>query len=148
MGKEHVKAFFEGLDRAAIVEAIKQAEARSFGEIRVHLHHGRVADARAEAEKTFLKLGMDRTVRGSGCLVFLAPASRAFAVVGGTGIHEKVGDAFWLEARDAARDRFTEGKFTEGIVAAVSKLGDALAQHFPKDGTSDVNELPDDVTED
>ena len=148
MGKEHVKTFFEGLDRAAIVEAIQQAEARSFGEIRVHLHHGRVKDARAAAEKTFLKLGMDRTVRGSGCLVFLAPDSREFAVVGGTGIHEKVGDAFWLEARDAARERFTEGKFTEGIVAAVSKLGDALAQHFPKDDTPDVNELPDDVTED
>jgi uncharacterized membrane protein len=148
MAREHVRAFFEGLDRTTIVEAIKQAEARSFGEIRVHLHHGRVADARAEAEKTFLKLGMDRTVRGSGCLVFLAPASRAFAVVGGTGIHEKVGDAFWLEARDAAREKFTEGKFTEGIVAAVSKLGDALALHFPKDGAPDVNELPDDVTED
>ncbi len=148
MGKEHVKAFFEGLDRAAIVEAIRQAEAKSFGEIRVHLHHGRVANARAEAEKTFLKLGMDRTARGSGCLIFLAPASRSFAVIGGTGIHGKVGDAFWLEARDAARERFTEGKFTEGIVAAVSKLGDALALHFPKDGTEDRNELPDDVSED
>ncbi len=148
MAKKHVKAFFEGLDRAAIVEAIKQAEAKSFGEIRVHLHHGRVADARAEAEKTFLKLGMDRTSRGSGCLIFLAPASRAFAVVGGTGIHGKVGDAFWVEARDAARERFTEGKFTDGIVAAVSKLGVALALHFPKDGTEDRNELPDDVSED
>jgi uncharacterized membrane protein len=148
MAGEHVKAFFESLDRPAIVAAITEAEARSFGEIRVHLHHGSVEDARAAAEKTFLKLGMNRTARGSGCLVFLAPASRAFAVVGGTGIHGKVGDAFWLEARDAAREKFTEGKFTEGIVAAVAKLGDALALHFPKDGTPDVNELPDDVSED
>jgi uncharacterized membrane protein len=148
MARSDTKKFFEGLDRAAIVEAIRQAEARSFGEIRVHLHHGRVSDARAEAEKTFLKLGMDRTARGSGCLIFLAPASRAFAVVGGTGIHERVGDAFWLEARDAARERFTEGKFTDGIVAAVSKLGDALAFHFPRDGSEDRNELPDDVSED
>jgi uncharacterized membrane protein len=148
MGKEHVKAFFESLDRPAIVAAIAEAEARSFGEIRVHLHHGSVRDARAAAEKTFLKLGMDRTARGSGCLIFLAPASRAFAVVGGTGIHAKVGDAFWAEARDAASGKFSEGKFTEGIVAAVAKLGDALARHFPKDGTPDVNELPDDVSED
>ena len=111
-------------------------------------HHGSVSDARAEAEKTFLKLGMDKTARGSGCLIFLAPASRAFAVVGGTGIHGKVGDGFWLEARDAARERFTEGKFTDGIVAAVAKLGDALARFFPRDGSEDRNELPDDVTED
>jgi uncharacterized membrane protein len=148
MGENPAKAFFESLDRPAIVDAIRRAEARSFGEIRVHLHHGSVADARAEAEKTFLKLGMDKTARGSGCLIFLAPESRAFAVVGGTGIHEKVGDGFWLEARDAARERFTEGKFTEGIVAAVGKLGDALALFFPKDGVSDRNELPDDVSED
>ncbi len=148
MGEDGAKAFFENLDRAAIVDAIGKAEARSFGEIRVHLHHGPVGDARQEAERTFLRLGMDKTARGSGCLIFLAPASRAFAVVGGSGIHEKVGDSFWLEARDAARERFTEGKFTEGIIAAVGKVGDALALYFPKDGTPDRNELPDDVSED
>jgi len=148
MREDDAKDFFEALDRPAIVEAIRRAEARSYGEIRVHLHHGTVADARAEAERTFLRLGMEKTVRGSACLIFLAPASRAFAVVGGAGIHEKVGDGFWLEARDAARARFTEGKFTEGIVAAVEKLGDALALFFPREGTSDRNELPDDVSED
>jgi uncharacterized membrane protein len=148
MGRKHVKAFFESLDRPAIVEAIKRAEAGSHGEIRVHLHHGPVADARAEAERTFLRLGMEKTSRGSACLIFLAPDSRAFAVVGGTGIHEKVGDAFWLEARDAARACFAEGRFTDGIVAAVEKLGDALARFFPKDGVPDANELPDDVSED
>ena len=148
MGEDRAKAFFESLDHPAIVEAIRRAEARSFGEIRVHLHRGRVEDARAEAERTFLRLGMDRTVRGSACLIFLAPASRTFAVVGGAGIHEKVGDTFWLEARDAARERFSEGRFTEGIVAAVTKLGDALALFFPRDAVADRNELPDDVSED
>jgi uncharacterized membrane protein len=68
--------------------------------------------------------------------------------VGGAGIHEKVGDAFWLEARDAARAQFAEGRFTEGIVAAVEKLGDALALFFPKGVASDRNELSDDLSED
>ncbi len=148
MGETKAKDFFEGLDRAAIVDAIRAAEDRSYGEIRVHLHHGTVGDAKAEAEKTFLKLGMDKTARGSACLIFIAPESRSFAVIGGVGIHEKVGDGFWLEARDEARSRFAEGKFTEGIVAAVAKLGDALALFFPKDGVGDRNELPDDVSED
>jgi uncharacterized membrane protein len=145
---EKAKSFFDGLDRPAIVEAIVRAEAKSLGEIRVHLHHGAVKDVRAEAEKAFLKLGMDKTIRGSGCLVFIAPESRAFAVIGGSGIHEKVGDAFWIEARDAASSRFAEGKFTEGIVAAVDRLGDALALFFPKTGPKDTNELPDEVSED
>jgi uncharacterized membrane protein len=148
MAGQKARDFFEGLDRAAIVEAIRNAEAKSYGEIRVHLHHGRVRDARAEAERTFLKLGMDKTARGTGCLIFLAPESRSFAVVGGSGIHEKVGDGFWLEARNVARARFAEGKFTEGVVAAVEKLGDALALFFPRTGVADTNELADDVSED
>jgi uncharacterized membrane protein len=142
------KEFFDGLDRPAIVAAIGRAEAKSFGEIRVHLHHGAVKDARAEAEKAFAKLGMSKTLRGTGCLVFIAPDSRAFAVIGGSGIHGKEGDTLWAEARDAARARFAEGKFTEGIVAAVDRLGDALAVHFPKAGGADTNELPDEVSED
>ena len=148
MGKSKTEGFFEGLDRAAIVDAIRAAEAKSYGEIRVHLHHGAVRDAKAEAEKAFLKLGMDKTARGSACLIFVAPESRAFAVVGGAGIHEKVGDGFWEDARDAARARFAEGRFTEGLVAAVVKLGDALALFFPRAGVPDRNELPDEVTED
>jgi uncharacterized membrane protein len=145
---EKAKSFFDGLDRPAIVAAIERAEAKGLGEIRVHLHHGAVNDARTEAEKAFLKLGMNKTIRGTGCLVFIAPESRAFAVIGGSGIHEKVGDAFWAEARDAASSHFADGKFTEGIVAAVERLGDALALFFPKTGPGDTNELPDEVSED
>jgi uncharacterized membrane protein len=108
-----------------------------------------VDDPRAAAEKVFVKLGMTATSHRTGCLLFIAPAERAFAVIGDTAIHEKVGDDFWLDARDAAARYFVEGKFTEGIVAAVGKLGDALARHFPREtGAEDVNELPDDVTED
>jgi putative membrane protein len=69
-------------------------------------------------------------------------------VIGGSGIHGKVGDTFWLEARDAAQALFAEAKFTEGIVAAVDRLGDALATFFPKREPSDANELPDEVSED
>ena len=148
MGGTKAKDFFEGLDRPAIVEAIRRAERKSYGEIRVHLHHGAVKDARAEAERAFVKLGMEKTLRGSGCLIFIAPESRSFAVVGGAGIHEKAGDAFWAGARDAAQSLFREGKFTEGIVAAVDRIGDTLALFFPRSGISDLNELPDEVSED
>jgi uncharacterized membrane protein len=141
-------AFFASLERDKIVEAIQRAEAKSFGEIRVHLHHGKIADARAGAEKAFRRLGMDKTRHGSGCLVFIAPDSRAFAVIGGAGIHEKVGETFWGAARDEAQRLFAQGKFTEGIVAAIDLLGEALTRHFPKRGEADTNERPDDVTED
>jgi uncharacterized membrane protein len=141
--------FFEGLDRPAIAEAIRRAEEKGFGEIRVHLHHGKAKDPRKAAEETFLRLGMDRTIRRTGCLLFIAPEERAFAVIGDVAIHEKAGDGFWAAARDAASARFAEGRFTEGIVAAVDLIGGVLAAHFPKAaGEADTNELPDTVSED
>ncbi len=140
--------FFEGLDRPAIVEAIRRAEAKGQGEIRVHLQHGKVGDARKAAEATFLRLGMDRTAHRTGCLIFIAPEERTFAVVGDVAIHEKVGDSFWIEARNAAASRFAEGRFTEGIVAAVDRIGDVLGAHFPTPpGEKDTDELADEVSE-
>ena len=147
--RQKAAAFFEGLDREAIRDAIREAESQGRGEIRVHLHHGRVADPRAAAEKTFEKLGMTKTSERTGCLLFIAPEEKAFAVIGDRGIHEKVGDDFWLEARDRAAARFAEGRFTEGIVEAVRLLGNALGRHFPRaEGKIDVNELSVDVSED
>ncbi len=145
----HPRDFFEGLDRSAIAEAIRRAEAKGFGEIRVHLHHGRARDVRRAAERTFLSLGMEKTARRTGCLIFIAPRERAFAVVGDQAIHEKAGDAFWEGARDAAAAHFAEGRFSEGIIAAVDRIGDVLALHFPKGaGEADTNELADEVSED
>jgi uncharacterized membrane protein len=147
--RQSTQEFLGQLDRAAIVAAIREAESKGLGEVRVHLHKGRVSDPRAEAEKVFTRLGMAATAHRTGCILFIAPEERAFAVIGDKAIHEKVGDDFWLDARDAAARHFAEGRFTEGIVAAVARLGEALARHFPREaGAADVNELPDDVTED
>jgi len=146
--RRKAEEFFAALDRAAIVRAIREAEAQGRGEIRVHLHHGRVPDPKRTAEQTFIRLRMDKTELRSGCLLFIAPEEQAFVVLGDKGIHERVGPDFWLEARDVASARFAEGRFTEGIVAAVGKLGDALARHFPKEaGVAEPNELADDVSE-
>jgi uncharacterized membrane protein len=91
---------------------------------------------------------MTKTRHRSGCLVFIAPEARVFAVLGDEGIHAKEGDDLWSEARDLAAARFGEGRFTEGIVEAVRKVGEALALHFPRgEGAANPNELSDDVSE-
>jgi putative membrane protein len=63
-------------------------------------------------------------------------------------IHEKVGDDFWHAARDAAAARFAEGRFSEGIVAAIDRVGEVLAEHFPRrSGETDVDELSNELSE-
>lgn len=140
-------AFVASLDDEKIVAAIREAEARSRGEIRVHVAEREVADPRTEAALVFEKLGMEETAERSGVLLFVAPESQSITVLGDRGVHERCGDAFWATVVEAVRDEFRAGRFTEGLVAGVRALGDELARHFPRrPGDADRNELPDGVS--
>ena len=141
-------SFLGRLDHDRVVAAIRAAEERSRGEIRVHVARKAVADPQRAAAALFEKLGMHATGERNGVLLFVAPASQRFAVVGDQGIHEKMGPEFWKDVAAAMEEDFRQGRFTDGIVKGVAKAGDALATHFPRTGGPDVNELPDEVSED
>jgi uncharacterized membrane protein len=141
------KAFLSALEDERIVAAIREAEARSRGEIRVHVAEREVTNPRTEAALVFDKLGMADTAERNGVLVFVAPASQSITVLGDRAVHERCGEAFWTAVVEQVRDEFRAGRFTEGIVAAVRAVGDELARHFPRDrGETDRNELPDTVS--
>ncbi len=140
-------AFVQSLDEERIVEAIREAEARSRGEIRVHVADHEVIDSRAEAVAVFERLGMTRTDERNGVLLFVAPESQAIAVIGDRDIHSRGGEELWVAVAEMVRDEFRAGRFTEGIVAGIRALGDELARHFPRlPGRPDRNELPDRVS--
>jgi len=141
-------SFLDRLDHDRIVAAISAAEARSRGEIRVHVARKAVEDPQRAAAALFEKVGMHATGERNGVLLFVAPASQRFAVVGDKGIHEKMGEGFWTEVASAMEEDFRQGRFTDAIVKGVTKAGDALAVHFPRTGRPDVNELPNEVSED
>ncbi len=140
-------AFLRSLDDARIVAAIREAEARSRGEIRVHVAEREVAEPRTEAALVFDRLGMADTAERNGVLLFVAPASQSITVLGDRAVHERCGEAFWTAVVESVRGEFLAGRFTEGIVAGVRAVGDELARHFPrKPGESDRNELSDAVS--
>ena len=140
-------AFVKSLDDERIVAAIQAAESRSRGEIRVHVAEREVADSRADAEAVFERLDMSATAERNGVLLYVAPESRTIVVIGDRGIHDCCGEAFWAAVVEQAREEFSAGRFTEGIVAAVKTVGDELARHFPRRaGETDPDELPDAVS--
>ena len=141
-----MKSFLQKIDHDRIVAAIAEAEMKTSGEIRVHLHHRAVRDPIAAARKVFEKLGMTKTAERNGVLVFVAPRSQNFAILGDAGIHAQCGDDFWVEAAAALGDHFRNGRFTEGIVGTVEKLGRALAAHFPP-RAEPRNELANEIDE-
>lgn len=136
------------LDEPAVVGAIREAEAQSTGEIRVLVTHLAVDDPMAEARRRFAALGMEKTAARNGVLVFIAPKSRTFAILGDSGIHGCGGDALWAGAAAVMGEAFRAERWTDGVVGAIRRVGEALARHFPRTGADDVNELPDAIARD
>jgi uncharacterized membrane protein len=140
------KSFLERVDHPSIVASIAEAEKTTTGEIRVWVSDRERPQALEAAQARFLKLGMDRTKHRNAVLIFVAPRSRTFAVVGDIGIDEKVGDSFWSEVRDAMIDHLRAERFTEAILHAVRTAGARLTEHFPVglEGR-DKDELPNEI---
>ncbi len=138
------KEFIQALAEDKIVAAIRAAEAGTSGEIRVFVSQGETADAVTAATAQFARLGMQRTQGRNGVLVFVAPRSQAFAVIGDTAIHEKCGPEFWSRVAEKMSARFRAGDFTAGVVAGISEAGEILARHFPRQA-DDQNELTDGI---
>lgn len=142
------KAFLNALDHERIVQAIRQAEACSRAEVRVHVSDEAVDDAHKAAAAQFEKLGMTATAERNGVLIYVAPRSQKFAIVGDTGIHQSCGQAFWQDVAAAMEADFRAGRFTDGIVKGLARTAEVLGTYFPRrEGVCDINELKDDVTE-
>ena len=142
-------AFLKALDNERIVAAIREAEARSRGEIRVHVTNHPDVEVEAAARKQFEKLEMTKTELRNGVLIYVAPRSQRFAVIGDKGIHERCGPGFWKAVAEAMESDFRAGRYTDGILDGVTAAGDELAKHFPRpEQHRDANELADDVTRD
>jgi uncharacterized membrane protein len=138
--------FIAKLDRQLIESAIRAAELKTSGEIRVIIHRKPVADAVAAAQGEFLRRGMQKTRDRNAVLIFVAPTSQNFAVIGDEGVHRQCGDTFWPELAARMTEHFKAGRFTDGLVQGIGRAGELLARHFPR-RPDDRNELPDAVIE-
>jgi uncharacterized membrane protein len=142
-------AFLDALDDGRVVAAIRDAESRSRAEIRVHVTDEAVVDVAAAAAAVFESLEMTRTAERNGVLLYFAPETQRFAVIGDAGIHGASRPGFWAAVAETMTPFFRQGRFTDGVVAGVLAVGAELARLFPRPpGATDVNELPDAVSRD
>jgi uncharacterized membrane protein len=137
---------FTPADQQRIVDAIRQAEKATSGEIRVHVEpHCTNTDPVQRAIDVFARLGMHQTKEKNGVLFYLAHADRKFAVVGDKGIDEKVPDDFWEGTKDLLRQHFAAGDYAEGLSRGIERAGQQLKHYFPY-ASDDTNELSDDIS--
>jgi len=140
------KDFFSPGENQLIVEAIQNAERQTSGEVRVYVESRcRFVDPLDRAAELFFGLKMDQTAERNGVLVYVAIKDHQLAILGDTGIHQKVGDEFWQKEVDKMISEFNGDNYAAGITKVVNDIGIALHLHFPYQGTKDKNELPDDI---
>jgi len=136
--------FLSHLSNEQIISAIREAENKTSGEIRVFISRKEIDDPISAAQSQFVELGMQKTRERNGVLIFVAPRVHKFAVIGDKGVHARCGMDFWEKLTAEMSDRFKISDFTQGIVHGVKKAGELLAKHFPRK-PDDLNELPDEV---
>lgn len=137
--------FLTAEQKQQVIDAIESAEKLTSGEIRVHIENWCWFDAYQHAQKVFKRLKMDETRDRTGVLIYIAVKSHKAAIIGDSGINEKVPAGFWQQTLSDLISSFKEGKHAEGIVKAVHASGNVLTQHFPlKD--DDKNELTNSIS--
>ena len=137
--------FLTADQQATVVDAVRLAEKRTSGEIRIHIDGECEGNPMERAEEVFGKLGMHRTELRNGILIYLACNTKVFAIIGDKGINDLVPEHFWEDVIEVMGREFREGRFTEGLVQAVLKAGDKLQEYFPHQ-SDDVNEQPDEIS--
>lgn len=128
-----------------IIQAIRGAELKTSGEVRVHIESHCEGHPIERAKVLFFQLGMHRTDLQNGVLVYLAYKDRKFSIIGDKGIDAKVPFEFWETIRDEMRPLLVKNEFGLALSHGIVRIGEVLATFFPyhKD---DQNELSNEIS--
>lgn len=145
-----INKYLSKADLNAIAERIAQMEQNTIGEIRVSVLHARKWRERKLtleqlALEDFRRLGMEKTKARSGVLLLVIFGERRFQILADQGINDVVGKQTWEEIAERVSTYFKEGRYRDGILDAVNRVGEILAQHFPQ-RAGDTDELSNEVT--
>jgi len=134
----------------AIQHAVADGEKRHAGQVMFAVEGAlplrdlaRGRSARARAREVFAHLRVWDTRHNCGVLIYVLLADHAIEILADRGIAAKVDESGWKSIAAQMQARFAAGEFERGAIDGVSAVGELLAKHFPADGTSRGNELPD-----
>jgi uncharacterized membrane protein len=140
------REFFTPEQQGRMVEAIRQAEKNTSGEVRVFVESKcQYVNAVDRAQEIFFSLKMEATKDRNAVLLYMAMDDRQLALFADEGIYQRLGKEYWNQQVKKIIAAFTKDDYTGGICTVVRDIGDALAEQFPYDDKEDKNELPDDI---
>ena len=137
--------FLSETDEKEIVNAIRVAESKTSGEIRVHIESSCKDDIETHVLEVFHQLKMDNTKQQNGVLIYIAVSNKSFAIYGDKGINQVVESDFWDCTKETMQNSFKKSEFKQGIVEGVLNAGKQLTKFFPWDNL-DNDELSNEIS--
>lgn len=140
-----IEEFLTEEQEAEVVEAIRKAEKKTSGEIRVHIEKTSNGEIWDRAMEVFHLLKMDNTKQDNGVLIYVALDDRKFVIYGDKGINAVVPKDFWETTKDAIALQFKKGDYKQGLIDGILMAGRELQKHFPWNEGNE-NELSDKIS--
>ena len=96
------------------------------------------------AVRAFYEKGLHKTKNSTGILVFISLFEHKVWILGDCGINAKIPADSWLELVRILTAGLKNGRACEALCEVVTRCGEALARHFPRE-SDDRNELQDEI---
>lgn len=132
------------IDDHKIVEAIRNAELLTSGEIRVYIAKHCKEDPLEKASRVFQKLKMHNTALRNAVLILVCPTDHKAAILGDKGINRVITSDFWDSTLNELITYCSKDLITDGICKAVDKVGNLIKQEYPYH-EGDINELDNEI---
>jgi uncharacterized membrane protein len=147
------RALHRAFPRQALLDieaAVDQSEQLHSGEIRVAIESSlepgelwRGRTPRERALEVFAALGVWDTEANNGVLIYVLLADHDVEIVADRGFNGRVTAAEWAGICEDIDTDFRSGRFPQGVVSGVQRVGRIIGAHFPqRPGQRDENELP------
>lgn len=140
-----IESFLTTQEEQQLIDAIKIAENKTSGEIRVHIEKNTNKPPLERALEVFKFLKMDQTKLRNGVLFYIAVNSKKFAILGDEGINKVVPENFWNNEKELVITHFKKGDYVTGLELAIIEVGKKLKAFFPYED-DDINELSDQIS--
>lgn len=139
------RRYFSEEGQQRIINAIKEVELRTSGEIMVHVESRCFESALERGLELFESLRVHSTDARNGVLIYAAFQDRKLAIIADVGINAVVAENFWDQIKSQIVAYFQDDEYVEGLVEGIHMVGDALERYFPYQ-PGDINELPDEIS--
>jgi len=140
-----IEDFLSVEEEQDIINAIRDAEKNTSGEIRIHIEKTSKSDTFNRAMEVFHYLKMDNTKLQNAVLIYVAVEDKTFVIYGDKGINDVVSKDFWDSTKDIIQSHFKIGNFKQGLIDGILKAGEQLEQHFPWQ-QNDTDELSNEIS--